>query len=87
MQLMAPYENFKDFRKKVLEVATREINEFTDIEITWEPAFKGRKVVEVDFTIKPRTTMDRIGNMYHANDVLNGQMRLNLDGTLSEEGK
>lgn len=87
MQLMAPYERFPDFRRKVLDVATREINEFTDIEITWEPAFKGRKVVEVDFTIKPRGTMDRIGNMYHANDVLNGQMRLNLDGTISEEGK
>lgn len=87
IQLMAPYERFPDFRRKVLDVATREINEFTDIEITWEPAFKGRKVVEVDFTIKPRGTMDRIGNMYHANDVLNGQMRLNLDGTISEEGK
>lgn len=85
--LFAPYVNFKDFRKYVLEKATKEINEYTDIEITWEPAFKGRKVVEVDFTIHKLDTWGRIENSYKANDVLDGQMKLNLDGTVSEEGK
>lgn len=52
----ANYVNFKDFRKYVLEIATREINLYTDIEINWEPITKGRKVVQVKFNIKQRDT-------------------------------
>ncbi|MBQ6495515.1 MAG: replication initiation protein, partial [Bacilli bacterium] len=36
-QIAAPYERFPDFRRYVLEPATREINRYTDIEISWEP--------------------------------------------------
>lgn len=51
------YVNFKDFRKKVIEVAVREINEYTDIEVSWEPITEGRKVVAVKFTIKERDSL------------------------------
>lgn len=73
-ELMAPYVNFKDFRIKVLEVATREINLFTDIEITWSPINEGRKVVKVHFDIKKKTGMARIEAMYTSSDILDGQL-------------
>ena len=46
------YNNFKDFRRFVLEKAQYEINEYTDINISFEPVTKGRKVVEIIFHIK-----------------------------------
>lgn len=48
------YVNFKDFRKYVLEIATKEINLYTDIEVSWEPIKKGRKVIQVKFFINQR---------------------------------
>lgn len=48
------YSNFKDFRKNVLEIATREINQYTDLEISWEPITKGRKVIQIKFYITER---------------------------------
>lgn len=53
------YVNFKDFRKNVLEVATKEINTYTDINISWEPEYKGRKVVKIKFYIKNKTESEK----------------------------
>lgn len=53
------YENFKDFRKKVLEISQREINEMTDITYYFETILKGRKTVKVKFTIISKTVMDK----------------------------
>lgn len=49
------YKNFKDFRINVLEIATREINQFTNLIIQWEPVKKGRKVIQVSFKIQKKT--------------------------------
>ena len=54
------YVNFKDFRKKVLEIAEREINELTDINISFEPITKGRKVIKVKFRIEMKNPMERL---------------------------
>ena len=48
------YVNFKDFRKNVLEKATNEINQYTDLEISWEPVNQGRKVIGIKFYIMER---------------------------------
>lgn len=53
------YINFKDFRKYVLEIALREINEYTDLQISYEPIKKGRKVIQVIFYIKERRHWDK----------------------------
>lgn len=54
------YVNFKDFRKKVLEIATREINTFTEMNISWEPAeTKGRKVTKIKFTMTEKTESEK----------------------------
>lgn len=53
------YENFKDFRRKVLEVAEREINELTDLNISYETIKKGKKVIKIKFVIETKSPIDR----------------------------
>lgn len=42
-------QNFKDFRRRILEPAEKEINKKTDLNYRWEPIKQGRKVVAVRF--------------------------------------
>lgn len=84
------YKNFKDFRRKVLDVAVNEINLYTDIEVSWEPVTKGRKVIAVKFDILQR---DQWGSSYKDareramaaldKDQIPGQM--NLQDYLAED--
>ena len=53
------YKEFAPFRQKVLEVAEREINELTDINISYETIKKGTKVVKINFSIKLKSPIDR----------------------------
>lgn len=48
------YENFGIFRKKVLDVAISEINEFTDIYVTYSEEKTGKKITGITFTITPQ---------------------------------
>lgn len=64
------YDRFPSFRQKVLEVAQREINELTDINIYFEPITKGRKVVKVKFRIEQKDPMERWLAGATANDRL-----------------
>ena len=45
------YENFAFFRRRVLDIAQREINEKTDLKFDWEAIKSGRKVVAIKFVI------------------------------------
>ena len=65
------YSNFKDFRKYVLEKAQSEINELTDINISFEPIFKGRKVVKVKFCIQEKSAFERAKSIAKTNIILN----------------
>lgn len=64
------YERFPDFRRKVLEIAEREINELTDINISFKPIPKGRKVVKVKFSIEQKSIIERAIAGETANDRL-----------------
>lgn len=64
------YENFKDFRVKVLEVAKKEINELTDISIEFTPITKGRKTVKIAFDIQVKGQMERMISMLSVNHLL-----------------
>lgn len=68
------YVNFKDFRKKVLEIGIREINLYTDIEVVYQSITKGRKVIEVAFEIRTRDAWGVAMNYRRASNTLNGQM-------------
>lgn len=73
-KIAAPYQRFPDFRRYALEIATREINEYTDIEISWQPITKGRKVVAVKFDIAKRDSFGIAQSSIRATEELDGQM-------------
>lgn len=70
------YVNFKDFRKYVLEIATKEINLYTDIEVSWQPLKKGKKVVQVQFDILQKDSWGRYAASNRASDQIEGQISL-----------
>ena len=72
------YVNFKDFRKRVIELAVREINLYTDIEVSWEPIMKGRKVIQVLFHIAHRDVFEQIEVNQRANRQIDGQLTMDL---------
>lgn len=65
------YVRFPDFRRYVLEIAEREINELTDINISYEAIKKGKKVIKINFLIKDKKPLDRAIAGATANDRLN----------------
>lgn len=71
-RLAAPYKNFKDFRIRALDFATREINLYTDLEISWQPIKEGRRVVEVRFDILQRDFFKRLETIDNAKKKLDG---------------
>lgn len=54
------YERFPDFRRYVLEQAQKEINALTDINVSYEPIKKGRKVIRITFTIKQKSPVEQL---------------------------
>ena len=46
------YQQWNDFRRRVLDVAKKEINKSTDIEIAYTPRKRGRKYHSIEFRIR-----------------------------------
>lgn len=51
-------QNFKEFRRRVLEPAEKEITTKTDLKYRWEPIRQGRKVVAVRFIFGDTATTE-----------------------------
>jgi len=49
------YNNFNNFKTYVLDIAMKEINTLTDISIEYNTLKEGKKVTQVEFTIKLKT--------------------------------
>ena len=64
------YNNYKDFRRRVLEPAQKEINAFTEINIFFEPIHKGKKVVQVKFGIVSKTSIERFNSEVQTDETL-----------------
>lgn len=57
----AKYSDYKNFRVNVLEIAINEINEVSDIFVSYEPIREKRKIVSIRFTIDNKIdTVDRL---------------------------
>ena len=52
------YDNFAHFKKRVLEPAISEINEFTEIKVSYATISKGRKVIKVRFEITRKPAIE-----------------------------
>jgi len=50
------FKEYSEFKKKVLKRAEADINKFTDLEVKMTEKKRGRKVIEVTFTIKKNHT-------------------------------
>ena len=73
------YVNFKDFRRRILDIATTEINKYTDLEIAWSSRSKGRKVITVIFDIKTRDAWGQHEAAKRAREKIEGQGELSLE--------
>lgn len=56
------YKNFYDFKRAVLNVAEKEINEMSDITFTYETIKTGRKISKIKFFIKSKNKSKRIND-------------------------
>ena len=78
------YVNFKDFRKYVIETAIREINLYTDLEVSWEPIKNGRKVIKVLFHIKQRDSWGSYVASTRARKQIEGQLSFFENGDMDK---
>jgi len=82
------YERFPDFRRKVLEIAVKEINFYTDLDVSWEPITRGRKVIEILFRIKQRDVSSRFANYLNAQEAVDKENRqITLSDYLNDQQK
>lgn len=54
--MVKTYDNFAAFDRRVLSVAVGEINDITDLEVTYEPLKQGRKITQIQFFIKRKAS-------------------------------
>lgn len=64
------YSNFKDFRKKVLQISQDEINNLSDLNIIYNPITKGKKVIKIEFIIHTKTPLERTITNHIVNNKL-----------------
>lgn len=69
------YSDYGKFRQKVLEIAQKEINELTDINVYFEPIKKGRKVVAIRFQIVAKDPLKRFDTNMKNDELLDKKER------------
>lgn len=47
------YRRFSNFESRILKIAKKEINEYTDIDIDYEKIKRGRRITQIAFSIQP----------------------------------
>ena len=50
--IQCPHKEYKDLRRYAIEPAVKEINEYTDLVVSWEPIKQGRKVISIEFRME-----------------------------------
>ena len=67
------YNRFPDFRRYVLEIALKEINLLTDLNVSFETIKRGRKVEKVKFRIDAKEQIPRILAEMETGKILDGE--------------
>lgn len=66
------YSDFRNFSRRVLNTAKKEINELTDIIVSWEGVRDGKSYAWVRFTIESKQNVDVIETYRRSKAILNG---------------
>jgi plasmid replication initiation protein len=60
------YRRYQDFSRNVLDIALREINDFTDLTVTHEIIKEGRKYAKIKFLVEQKKEMsERMDTWFH----------------------
>lgn len=70
------YKRFPDFRRKVLETATKEINQYSDLIISWIPEKAGNKVIGIRYRIERKSMAEWYHAEYRDHKQLEGQLNI-----------
>lgn len=73
------YSEFKDFNKWILKPTMQEINQHTDLEISYEKVTRGRKVIGINYTIASKedaSYVEYLNNTYNMSEL---KSRMGLD--------
>lgn len=54
------YSEYRDFKRRVLDVAINEINEYSDKNLSYNPIKKGKSVVAIELIISSKTMLERL---------------------------
>ena len=71
------YSNFKDFHTRVLKIAHKEINEYSDINFNYELIKQGRKTTDILISIETKEICDRINTTAEGERKLKERNRKN----------
>lgn len=77
---IASYNKYSIFRQKVLDIAVKEINSLTALNISYEPIYKGRKVIKVKFTMQNKGGTEYVNAMANAEELLDYEQLTLIDG-------
>lgn len=64
------YPVYNNFKVRVLDVAVQEINDYTDLYITYEPGRENRKISRIHFNIDQKSEAARIAAFANRHEVL-----------------
>jgi plasmid replication initiation protein len=70
------YTRGNNFKQRVLDIATKEINKLGDISVTYELIKDGRKFAEVRFDIRPKDIGERMGAWSNISGVLDNKQKI-----------
>ena len=71
------YTEYRDFKRRVLDVAVNEINAHSDKQVSYNPIKKGRNVVAIEFCIQTKSILERLQIRAHIeNDMGTDQLSL-----------
>lgn len=64
------YPVFNNFRRRVLDPCCEQVTKYSsDMDLSWTPVKKGRRIVGVEFLIKRKTQMDLFSQMTNASNT------------------
>ena len=74
MLLATNYDRFYDFKKKVVEMAIGEINEYTDLKVTYDFLKTGKAVTSITFKIRYNDINEQLSMFKNVEDELTKEL-------------